>query len=103
MGIGFVGLGKLGLPCALAISSKLGETVYGFDLNDKIEHYIESKSVPYLEAEVDEYFKSAQVKFCKDLDYLVQQTEIIFVAVQTPHEKSFEGTTPVPTEKKDFD
>ena len=103
MGIGFVGLGKLGLPCALAVSSKLGEVVYGFDLNNKIAGFIESKSVPYLEAEVDEYFKSAQIQFCKDLDYLVQQTEIIFVAVQTPHEKSFEGTTPVPTEKKDFD
>jgi len=103
MGIGFVGLGKLGLPCALAVSSKLGEVVYGFDLSNKIADFIESKSVPYLEAEVDEYFKSAQIQFCKDLDYLVQQTEIIFVAVQTPHEKSFEGTTPVPAEKKDFD
>jgi|688.fasta_scaffold157610_2 UDPglucose 6-dehydrogenase len=103
MAVGFIGLGKLGLPCALAVSSKLGETVYGFDLDNRIADFIESKSVPYLEAEVDEYFKSAQIKFCKDLDYLVQQTEIIFVAVQTPHEKSFEGTTPVPTEKKDFD
>jgi len=34
MKVGFLGLGKLGLPSALAIESK-GHTVYGYDINTK--------------------------------------------------------------------
>ena len=33
MNIGFMGLGKLGLPCALAIEEK-GHSVCGFDIDD---------------------------------------------------------------------
>ena len=32
MKIGFIGLGKLGLPVALAVESK-GHEVYGYDIN----------------------------------------------------------------------
>ena len=34
--IGFIGLGKLGLPSALAIESK-GHTVVGYDLNPNVK------------------------------------------------------------------
>ena len=46
--IGFVGLGKLGLPSALAIESK-GHTVVGYDLNPNVKKYVENKTIPYLE------------------------------------------------------
>ena len=35
MKVGFVGLGKLGLPVALAVESK-GHKVYGFDIKKEI-------------------------------------------------------------------
>lgn len=38
MKIGFIGLGKLGLPCALAIEGK-GHKVIGYDINPKVLKY----------------------------------------------------------------
>lgn len=103
VGIGFVGLGKLGLPCALAISVKLNEKVFGYDKNKEIANYISNKKVPYIEARVPDFFPDAKIEFCENLDSVVRNSEIIFIAVQTPHEKLFEGVTPVPNEKRDFD
>jgi len=45
--VGFIGLGKLGLPCALAISERTGDSVIGYDVNPHVGEYISSKSVPY--------------------------------------------------------
>ena len=42
MKIGFLGLGKLGLPCALAIESK-GHTIYGYDINPNVIQDIYAK------------------------------------------------------------
>ena len=42
MNIGFLGLGKLGLPCALAIESK-GHTVVGYDINPQVENILKTK------------------------------------------------------------
>jgi UDP-N-acetyl-D-mannosaminuronate dehydrogenase len=48
MNIGFVGLGKLGLPCALAIEQR-GHKVVGVDPSPLVSRVIESKSMAYLE------------------------------------------------------
>ena len=42
MKIGFVGLGKLGLPVALAVESK-GHKVYGFDIKKEIYEQIKNR------------------------------------------------------------
>ena len=42
MKVGFIGLGKLGLPVSLAIEDK-GHQIYGFDINNSIEGYIKKK------------------------------------------------------------
>lgn len=42
MKIGFVGLGKLGLPVALAIEDK-GHTVLGYDVDPNIKKILEKK------------------------------------------------------------
>jgi len=52
MRIGFVGLGKLGLPSILAIESK-GHTVIGYDINPKVKEYLEKKEIPYIEKRAD--------------------------------------------------
>ena len=99
--VGFLGLGKLGLPCALAVSSK-GFKVYGTDLDLNVKSYIENKKIPYREEHVDEYLQKYEVIFT-DLDDMVDNCDIIFVPIQTPHDYAFEGCTRIPKERKDFD
>ena len=70
--IGFIGLGKLGMPCAEAISKK-GFDVAGYDIVDKSsKHVVISNSIKDL---------------CRDRD-------IVFVATPTPHEDGYDGRTP---------
>ena len=70
--IGFIGLGKLGLPCAEAIANK-GFDVTGYDVKEKIHSKITIK------------------KTIKDL---VTGRDIVFVAVPTPHEDGYDGRQP---------
>ena len=51
MKIGFLGLGKLGLPCALAIESK-GHDVFGHDSNPTVQEYVQNKKIPYRKKEL---------------------------------------------------
>ena len=52
MKIGFIGLGKLGLPCAMAIESK-GHEVTGWDTDPKIQDYLKDRKVPYKEKDIE--------------------------------------------------
>lgn len=71
MNIGFVGLGKLGMPCAEVFAEK--HNVFGFDIKEKESNIIE---------------------ITKSIEELVENTEIIFVAVQTPHHTNYGGEKP---------
>ncbi len=80
--IGFIGLGKLGYPCALQIAKK-GHTVYGYDI---------------------EPINDNQIKICKDIETVVVNSDIVFVAVPTPHDPLYDGREPTSHLKpKDFD
>jgi UDPglucose 6-dehydrogenase len=70
--IGFIGLGKLGMPCAEAIAQK-GFDVAGYDVMPKSSVYIE--------------IRDSIEDVCRDRD-------IIFVATPTPHEDGYDGRTP---------
>lgn len=98
--IGFIGLGKLGLPCAYAIASK-GHDVYGTDLNTDVKEYIEEKRIPYMEEGMEKLMQEHTVNFT-DLDDVVDKCDIIFVPIQTPHEYKYEGCTRIPDERDDF-
>lgn len=98
--IGFIGLGKLGLPCAYAIASK-GHDVYGTDLNPDVKKYIEEKRIPYMEEGMETLMQHHTVNFT-DLDDVVDKCDIIFVPIQTPHEYKYEGCTRIPEERDDF-
>jgi UDPglucose 6-dehydrogenase len=101
MRIGFIGLGKLGLPIAVAINNK-GHQVCGFDVNDDIKSYIDDKEIPYNEECMDELFQSSDIRFLSMVD-VITDSEIIFVAVQTPHQSMYEGITELPESRVDFD
>jgi UDPglucose 6-dehydrogenase len=81
MKIGFIGVGKLGMPCAEAIAQK-GHDVSGYDVADVSSDWIRIESS------------------VKDT---VQGQDIVFIAVPTPHDPLYDGNAPtahLPT--KDF-
>lgn len=81
MNIGFIGLGKLGLPCAEEIVRK-GHFVYGYDIFP---------------------VESSLVKIVGSIEKVISESEIIFIAVPTPHETEYDGSVPCSElEPKDF-
>ncbi len=101
MNVGFLGLGKLGLPVALATESK-GHNVFGYDISEKTILNIKKRIIDYKEIWVDEYLPKSNIKIL-NIQELVDQSDIIFVPIQTPHEEKYEGITRIPSERADFD
>jgi len=101
MKIGFLGLGKLGLPVALAVESK-GHTVFGTDINDLTLRNIRFKTINYKEKGAQELLNKSKIQI-KNIEQIVSESDIIFVPIQTPHEEKYEGITRIPKERKDFD
>ena len=101
MKIGFLGLGKLGLPCALAADSK-GHDVFGYDINPHVKDILDTHVLPYREEGAQELIDNHQIAW-SSLSDLVTNSEIIFVPIQTPHDARYEGTTRLPNERVDFD
>jgi UDPglucose 6-dehydrogenase len=79
--IGFIGLGKLGMPCAEAIRKK-GFHVAGYDIEYKTSNLVE--------------IRDSIEDVCRDRD-------IVFVATPTPHQDGYDGREPTShKEPKDF-
>ena len=70
--IGFIGLGKLGMPCAEAIAKK-GFDVAGYDIAHKTSQYIDIR---------------------ENIEDVCRDRDIIFVATPTPHENGYDGSEP---------
>ena len=70
--IGFIGLGKLGMPCAEAVVDK-GYHVNGYDILPK---------------------QSTKVDIKDSIQEVIEQSDIIFVATPTPHEEGYDGREP---------
>lgn len=101
MTIGFIGLGKLGLPCALG-AEKHGHTVIGVDPSPLTAQILASRKLAYVEAGAQEALNTSQIKLV-DYATLVRDADLLFVAVQTPHAPEYEGVTPIPSTRADFD
>lgn len=72
MKIGFIGLGKLGMPCAEAIADK-GHDVTGFDVT---------------------HVSSNKINVVSSIRDCIKDTDIVFIAVPTPHNKQYDGRGP---------
>jgi UDPglucose 6-dehydrogenase len=72
MDIGFIGIGKLGLPCAEAIASK-GHTVKGYDVSSKTSNVI---------------------TIVDSIESCIKNADIVFIAVPTPHDPAYDGRAP---------
>ena len=81
MRIGFIGVGKLGMPCAEVIANN-NHDVNGYDVAE-----VSSKSV----------------KICDSIKQTVTDRDIVFVAVPTPHNPDYDGRAPTAhLDPKDF-
>ena len=101
MNVGFMGLGKLGLPCALAVEMR-GHKVIGYDPSPSVKEILDTKKLPYKEIWAQDYLDKSNIKI-KSVKELVEHSDIIFVPIQTPHGEKFEGTTRIPDDREDFD
>lgn len=98
-----VGMGKLGLPVAVTIASKF--PVIGYDINPELMRkrpYEHRELGPTLQDDFQKHFDNADLSFAS-LPELMQKCELIFVAVQTPHQPLYEGITRLPFDRADFD
>jgi len=81
MKIGFIGVGKLGMPCAEVVSQK-GHSVVGYDVEERSSSYI---------------------SIVKSIKECVKDKDIVFIAVPTPHDPLYDGRSPTShLEPKDF-
>ena len=92
MKLGFIGLGKLGLPVAVAIGAK-NHDIVGYDINPNIN----SSKKPYeclYTNEKDEFlennisssspiFQNSTLRFVDTMEECLNFGDIIFVAIQT--------------------
>lgn len=72
MNIGYIGCGKLGLPCAEEIVKK-GHDVTGYDISPR---------------------SSDLVSFVDNIKDCVNDKDIVFIAVPTPHDADYDGRHP---------
>ena len=79
--VGFVGIGKLGMPCAEVMAQSYAVT--GYDIYPRT---------------------SDKIAISDTLEGAVKGKDIIFVAVQTPHDPIYDGSQPIThLPNKDFD
>ena len=101
MKVGFVGLGKLGLPVALAIEAA-GHEVCGWDPSEQVQDTLRTRRLPYVEEGAQELLDETKLTLMQP-EMLAEWADLIFVAVQTPHQPEFEGVTRLPAARADFD
>lgn len=81
MKVAFIGLGKLGLPCAEKIASM--HEVVGYDIAPRT---------------------SGAIRIARDLARCIAGCKLVFLAVPTPHDPSYDGSRPsAHLPNRDFD
>jgi UDPglucose 6-dehydrogenase len=79
--IGFIGLGKLGMPCAEAFATKY--VTSGYDVAPVTSDTVTVKD---------------------NIKDVVESSDVVFIAVPTPHDPKYDGSQPIShLENKDFD
>ena len=82
MRISFIGLGKLGMPCAEALAKKGYTDIAGYDVLQKHSDLVDIKS---------------------SLADAIKNRDVVFIATPTPHEEGYDGREPTSHKQpKDF-
>lgn len=89
--VGWIGLGKLGAPCAAALAHHGGHVVWGYDVRGVDDHSYDLAGLP-------------PIQLCKTVDDVVRETDdVVYVSVQTPHSPTYGGEVPVPDAPREFE
>jgi UDPglucose 6-dehydrogenase len=84
--------------------ARAGFNVVGTDTNPVVEEYLLTGAIPYLEAGVREAIVAGvKVGWRTSIEAVVEESDILFVAVQTPHAPQYEGCEITPETKRDFE
>lgn len=89
--VGWIGLGKLGGPCAAALAKYGGHNVYGYDVRG-------TEPNDYDFAQLDPIVLESSVG-----GVVAATDEVVYVAVQTPHAPAYGGERPTPSEPREFE
>lgn len=104
MKIAFIGLGKLGFPCAVGLAMR-GHQVFGYDTDRALIAEYQAGRVTPMEPGLDGQFASCRGRmvFCASVDEAVAAADYVFVAVPTPHAPTHDGSLPYDGVARDFD
>lgn len=102
--VGFVGLGKLGLPCALTLDAYSDYRVVGYDVSDRPTRILFGDEEPPVERHIKDLLAKTKMTIVESAKQVVAATDgVVFVAVQTPHDEEYGGEKPMPFDRRDFE
>ena len=104
MRLGWIGLGKLGLTCALAMEKHGGHHIVGYDPSPRPQQILNRQVPPPEEAGIEELLNGSRMILAPSPSDVVAASEgIVMVSVQTPHDPRYGGETPIIDEPVDFE
>ncbi len=104
MRVGWIGLGRLGLTCALAMGKHGGHHIVGYDPSPRPQQILNGVVPPPEEAGIEELLNGARMTIAPSpADVVAASDGIVMVSVQTPHDPRYGGETPIVEEPVDFE
>lgn len=100
--VGVMGLGKLGLILALVINRNGEHAVSGYDPSDRPWGILARSEPEPAEQGIDFLLTGHSVHRAETPEELVRTSDLIFVAVPTPHPPEYDGARPMPEITRDF-
>lgn len=100
--LGWIGLGKLGFTSALTFASR-GHQVTGYDISDVPRKILEGVGPLPREAGIERLLAETPLRIVDSIDSVVAESEVVFVAVQTPHAPEYGGEVLAPESRADFE
>lgn len=101
--VGWVGLGKLGAPCALALQHLAGHDVLGYDVDRERAERLFADPSDHGEQGFGALIELGPLKLAHSAGEVVAHADVVFVAVQTPHAHRYGGEAPAPDDTRDFE
>lgn len=102
--VSWIGLGKLGLTCALALEKHGGHQVTGYDPSPRAAQILKGEAPPPEETGIEELLNGSRLRIVGSPAEAVSATDgIVMLSVQTPHDPRYGGETPIVDEPVDFE
>ena len=107
MRVGWLGLGKLGLPTALVLNVDGGHQVTAYDVDETPYRYLRERRYTHVEHGLGELLGAHTVTLVDTTHDVVAASDVVFIAVPTPHVAPTPYGTPTlgdePGEPADYD